>query len=75
MLNYHQIVKKFSYHLFLCPYGYCPDCSGTNVKPILHKNYQGEDIILPDDPSIKISVSEFPELLQKQDKISSLPVV
>ena len=43
-----------------------PDCSGTNVKPILHKNYQGEDIILPDDPSIKISVSEFPELLQKK---------
>src|SRR5665213_2001365 len=20
-----------------------PDCSGTNVKPILHKNYNGED--------------------------------
>ncbi|MCC7029301.1 MAG: peptidase T [Chitinophagaceae bacterium] len=28
-----------------------PDASGTNVKPILHKNYQGEDIILPDDPT------------------------
>lgn len=26
-----------------------PDCSGTNVKPILHKNYNGEDIVLPDD--------------------------
>ncbi len=26
-----------------------PDCSGTNVKPILHKNYDGEEIILPDD--------------------------
>ncbi len=26
-----------------------PDCSGTNVKPILHKNYNGTDIILPDD--------------------------
>ena len=50
-----------------------PDCSGTNVKPILHKNYQGEDIILPDDPSIKISVSEFPELLHKtgQDIITA----
>src|SRR5579871_3782337 len=23
-----------------------PDCSGTNVKPILHKNYNGGDIIL-----------------------------
>ncbi len=28
-----------------------PDCSGTNVKPILHKNYDGKDIVLPDDPS------------------------
>lgn len=28
-----------------------PDCSGTNVKPILHKNYQGQDIILPDNPT------------------------
>jgi tripeptide aminopeptidase len=26
-----------------------PDCSGTNVKPIVHRNYQGEPIILPDD--------------------------
>ena len=28
-----------------------PDCNGTNVKPILHKNYDGSDITLPDDPS------------------------
>jgi tripeptide aminopeptidase len=26
-----------------------PDCSGTNVKPILHRNYTGNDIVLPDD--------------------------
>ena len=26
-----------------------PDCSGTNVKPIVHRNYQGEPITLPDD--------------------------
>ncbi len=32
-----------------------PDCSGTNVKPILHKNYNGEDIVLPDDPSQVLS--------------------
>jgi tripeptide aminopeptidase len=29
-----------------------PDCSGTNVKPIIHANYQGQDLILPDDESI-----------------------
>jgi tripeptide aminopeptidase len=29
-----------------------PDCSGADVKPIIHKNYQGDDIVLPDDASI-----------------------
>jgi tripeptide aminopeptidase len=39
-----------------------PDCSGTNVKPILHKNYKGEDIVLPDDPSQVLSPVVFPYL-------------
>ncbi len=26
-----------------------PDCTSENVKPIIHKNYQGQDLILPDD--------------------------
>lgn len=39
-----------------------PDCSGTNVKPILHKNYQEEDIALPDDPSQVLSTITFPYL-------------
>lgn len=40
-----------------------PDCSGTHVKPILHKNYDGADIVLPDDPSqvLKKSVSAYLE--------------
>lgn len=28
-----------------------PDCSGLNVKPIIHKNYQGGNIELPGDSS------------------------
>ena len=36
-----------------------PDCSGTNVKPILHKNYNGKDIALPDDSTIVLSAKEF----------------
>src|SRR3982751_1322463 len=24
-----------------------PDCSGTGLKPILHKDYDGKDIVLP----------------------------
>ncbi len=39
-----------------------PDCSGTDVKPILHKNYQGEDITLPDDSSQVLSTVTFPYL-------------
>jgi tripeptide aminopeptidase len=39
-----------------------PDCSGTNVKPILHKNYDGADIVLPDDPSQVLSPVVFPYL-------------
>ncbi|WP_304064177.1 peptidase T [Pedobacter glucosidilyticus] len=42
-----------------------PDCSGENVKPIIHKNYQGEDIILPDDPSVVLKVTEHPDLAQQ----------
>ena len=26
-----------------------PDCSGTNVTPIVHKNYNGQNIVLPHD--------------------------
>jgi len=34
-----------------------PDCSGTNVKPILHNDYNGEPIVLPDDTTQILSVS------------------
>ena len=39
-----------------------PDCSGTNVKPLLHKDYKGQNIILPDDHSQIISVNKYPYL-------------
>ena len=39
-----------------------PDCSGTNVKPILHKNYDGADIVLPDDKTQVLSKSVSPYL-------------
>lgn len=39
-----------------------PDCSGTNVKPILHKNYDGEEIILPDDALQILSPVSHPYL-------------
>ena len=39
-----------------------PDCSGTNVKPILHKSYDGKDFTMPDDASQVLSVSNSPYL-------------
>ncbi len=39
-----------------------PDCSGTNVKPILHKQYEGAPIVLPDDPTQILTVEKYPYL-------------
>ena len=42
-----------------------PDCSGTGVKPMVHRNYQGQDIILPDDNSQIITTAKHPYLNSK----------
>jgi len=39
-----------------------PDCSGFGVKPIIHKNYQGQDLVLPDDHTIVLRMGEHPDL-------------
>lgn len=39
-----------------------PDCSGYNVKPIIHENYQGQDLVLPDDHSVVLKMKEHPDL-------------
>ncbi len=39
-----------------------PDCSGTGVKPIHHRYYDGNDIILPDDNTQVLRMSESPYL-------------
>ncbi len=39
-----------------------PDCSGKDVKPIIHENYKGNDLVLPDDNSIIIRMGEHPDL-------------
>ena len=39
-----------------------PDSSGTNVKPIVHKHYDGRDLVLPDDPQVVIRQHEHPDL-------------
>jgi len=39
-----------------------PDCSGTNVRPIIHENYQGGEIELPDDSTQIIKPEDYPHL-------------
>jgi len=39
-----------------------PDCSGTNVMPIVHQNYDGKDIVLPDDVTQVLSINDSPYL-------------
>lgn len=42
-----------------------PAFSGTGVKPVLHRNYTGGDIVLPDDPKMVLSAEKFPYLAEK----------
>ena len=42
-----------------------PDCTGAGVKPLVHRNYQGQDLILPDDTSQVISPKDHPYLLER----------
>lgn len=47
--------------------------SGANVRPIIHRNYQGQELILPADSFQKINLQTNPELAQMfgQDLITS----
>jgi tripeptide aminopeptidase len=42
-----------------------PEMPGAGVKPILHHDYRGQDLALPDDPSVVLRPSEIP-LLREQ---------
>jgi tripeptide aminopeptidase len=42
-----------------------PEMSGTNVRPLVHRNYQGEDLILPDEPSTVLRLADNPSLAEQ----------
>jgi len=42
-----------------------PDCSGKDVKPIVHHNYQGAVMVLPDDPTQQLTEELHPDLKQQ----------
>jgi tripeptide aminopeptidase len=39
-----------------------PEMPGAGVKPIVHRAYDGRDLVLPDDPTAVLRVSDIPEL-------------
>ena len=49
---------------FISHFDTSPDYTATDVKPQIHKNYDGKDIILNKDENIVLSPSYFEDLLQ-----------
>ena len=47
---------------FLAHVDTSPESPGAGVKPIVHRNWQGGDIVLPDDPSVILKPAEIPDL-------------
>jgi tripeptide aminopeptidase len=43
-----------------------PDVSGADVKPIVHQDYDGRDLVLPDDPSMVLREAGNPELAEQR---------
>jgi len=48
--------------VFLAHVDTAPDCSGKNVKPIVHRNYDGRVIKFPDNRNLTLDPDASPEL-------------
>lgn len=42
-----------------------PELPGANVRPIVHHNYDGRDLVLPDDPTAVLRMSECAPLAER----------
>ena len=43
-----------------------PEADGANVKTVIHRNWQGGDIVLPDDPTAVLRLKDNPMLLRQK---------
>jgi len=50
---------------FLAHVDTAPQFNATGVKPIVHRGYDGGDIILPDGPDVRLSPARYPYLAGK----------
>jgi len=39
-----------------------PEMPGAGVRPLVHANYDGRDLVLPDDPTAVLRLTDIPEL-------------
>jgi tripeptide aminopeptidase len=42
-----------------------PEMPGAGVKPIVHRRYDGRDLVLPDDPSVVLHLADNPMLAEQ----------
>ena len=42
-----------------------PEMSGANVRPLVHRNYDGRDLVLPDDSTAVLRAAENPALAER----------
>ena len=45
-----------------------PDCSGKNVKPIVHHRYNGSVMKFPDNPHLALDPATSPDLRRRSEK-------
>jgi len=50
---------------FLAHVDTSPEASGAEVKPIVHRNWQGQDLVLPDDPGAVLRLADSPNLREQ----------
>jgi len=43
-----------------------PEVSGAGVRPIVHRDYDGRDLVLPDEPGMVLRESDNPELADQR---------
>ena len=42
-----------------------PEMPGVGVKPIVHRGYDGRDLVLPDDPTVVLRAADIPMLAEQ----------
>jgi tripeptide aminopeptidase len=45
-----------------------PEMPGAGVKPIVHRQYDGRDLVLPDDPSAILRAADIPALAEQMGR-------